>query len=170
MSKINKIPDFLKMAEELKRSLIQHAEKEGVTFFKNSFENEGFTDAGFEKWEKRRDTLPHKILQLSGTLKESIRVVNSSDEQITFAAEGEYAELHNEGGRVYIPITDKSRKFFWYMFKETGLVRWKWMALTKNQQFSFIMPQRKYIGESITFMNALDAEFARLISTGFKQL
>ena len=56
------------------------------------------------------------------------------------------------------------------MYIKTGIEKWKWMALTKNQQFSFIMPQRKFMGESSTLNSMLDIEFAKITSIGFKRL
>lgn len=170
MAKINKIPDFLAMAKEIENEIVTFASEEGVAFFKKSFDNEGFTDIGLEKWVKTKETTPFKILEKTGSLQDSIHVVDASIEQITFVSDTEYSEIHNEGGRIYIPITDKSRKFFWFMFKKTGAEKWKWMALTKDQQFSFIMPPRKFMGESITLMNFLDREYATIISEGFKRL
>lgn len=41
-----------------------------------------------------------------------------------------YAKIQERGGN--IPITQKMKSFFWAKYKETGLVRWKYMALTKN--------------------------------------
>ena len=52
-----------------------------------------------------------------------------------------YARIHQFGGRV--PISDKSRGFFWFMFKQTGAEKWKYMALSK--QASFKIPARPYM-------------------------
>jgi len=170
MSKINKTPDFLKMGKQLIADIRIVAEKEGVDFFKSSFDNEGWTDGGFEKWQKRTDTINYKILSKTGYLKNSIQVFNSSNEQIVFGSDAEYAEIHNNGGTVTIPITAKSRKYFWFMFKATGVERWKWMALSKKESMSFVMPKRQFIGESQSFINYLDEELKELINSRFKQL
>lgn len=170
MAKINKIPDFEAMGKQLINDIRIIAEKEGVDFFQGSFDNEGFTDVGFEKWQQRSETIDYKILQRTAYLKNSIQVFNSNNERIVFGSDAEYAQIHNEGGKVVIPITEKSRKYFWFMFKATGVERWKWMALSKKESMNFIMPKRQFIGESQTFMNLLDQELKDLINTRFKQL
>ncbi len=170
MAKINPTPDFLAMGQQLIKDIRIVAEKEGVDFFQKSFDDEGFTDVAFMPWAKRADTADYKILQRTAFLKNSIQVFDSSNQRIVFGSDAEYAQIHNEGGTVVIPITEKSRKYFWFMYKVTGLGRWKAMALTKKESFTFIMPQRQFIGESQTFMNWLDTELKTMINKRFKQL
>ncbi len=169
MAKINKIPNFEAMGKQLITDIRIIAEKKGVDFFKDSFENEGFTNVGFEKWQQRRETIDYKILQRTAFLKDSIQVFNSNNQRIVFGSDAEYAKIHNEGGKVVIPITDKSRKYFWFMYKTTSLERWKWMALSKKENISFIMPKRQFIGESKTLLDLLYKEFIELIEKQFKQ-
>lgn len=44
-----------------------------------------------------------------------------------------YAYIQNFGGR--IPVTGKMKSYFWAKYKETGDVKYKYMALTKKTHF-----------------------------------
>lgn len=167
---VNRFPDFQRMSADLLRDARIYAEKEGVDFFVSSFDNEGFTDSGYEPWQKRKEAIPYKVLQQTAYLKNSVQVMQSNPNRIVYGSDAEYGEIHNEGGTVVITVTPKSRKFFWFMFKATGLNKWKAMALTKKSTLSFVMPQRQFIGESITFMNQLDNWVINEIQKRFKTL
>lgn len=52
-----------------------------------------------------------------------------------------YGAIHEFGGR--IPITRRSRGFFWAMFRKTGDLKWKYMALSRKSHF--VMPARPYL-------------------------
>lgn len=172
MNKINKIPNFLEMAERLKKDAVRFAAVEGVTFFKDSFQNQGFTDASFEAWPQRKDDVDpgRKVLVKSSFLMQSIQVFSKSNERIVYGSDAEYADIHNNGGTVKIPITPKSRKYFWLMFKVTGNGMWKALALTKKQLITITIPKRQFIGESATFMTQLDEWAKNEILKRFKQL
>ena len=172
MSKTNKIPDFEAMATQLKKDVVRYASVEGVTFFQNSFYNQGFTDVGFEAWDSRTSDIDpgRKILVKSAFLLNSIQVFDSNQERIVFGSDAEYAEIHNNGGIVKIAITQESRKYFWYMFKATNNGMWKALALTKKESITITIPKRQFIGESATFMRQLDQWMINEILTRFKQL
>jgi phage gpG-like protein len=172
MSKINKTPDFMRMADELREDAVRYASVEGVNFFQNSFYNQGWTDEGFEAWQQRANDVDpgRKILIKSAFLSNSIQVFNANKERIVFGSDAEYAEIHNNGGVVSIPITAKSRKYFWFMYMETNNSMWKALALTKKESITITIPKRQFIGESATFMRQLDTWLLNTIKTRFKQL
>lgn len=172
MSKINDVPDFLKMAQALKKDVIRYASVAGVEFFKDSFQNQGFTDSSFEAWPQRKDDADpgRKILIKSAFLMNSIQVFSADQKRIVFGSDAEYAEIHNNGGTVSIPITKKSKKYFWYMYKATGNDMFKGLALTKKQSITITIPKRQFIGHSDTLMNDLDAWLVNEIEKRFKTL
>jgi phage gpG-like protein len=172
MNKINKTPDFLKMAATLKKDVVRHAEVAGVNFFQDSFQNQGFTDTAFQAWPKRKNDFDpgRKILVQSSYLLNSIQVFDSNNKRITFGSDAAHAEIHNNGGTLKINITKKARKYFWFMFKATGLGMWKAMALTKKEAMTITIPKRQFIGESKTFMDQLDVWFKTEIIKRFKYL
>lgn len=165
MNKINKAPDFLKMATTLKKDAVSYAAVKGEIFFKESFENQGFTDENFEEWDKNANNTG-KILIGTNNLFNSVQVFEKSFNRIVFGSDAEYAEIHNNGG--VIPITKKARKFFWFMFRETGETKWKAMALTKKQ--AFVIPKRQFIGESATLLRDYDKWLKEEIQKRFKLL
>lgn len=172
MGKINKTPDFLKMATKLKKDVVRFAAVTGVNFFQDSFQNQGFTDEFFEDWEKRKNDLDpgRKVLVKSSFLMNSIQVFDKNEKRITFGSDAEHAEIHNNGGTVKINITQKARKYFWFMFKATGVGMWKAMALTKKQSITITIPKRQFIGESAVLMSDYDSWLKKEILKRFKNL
>lgn len=172
MNKINKIPDFLNMGEQLKKDVVRYAAVEGVNFFQDSFQNQGWTDGAFEAWAQRKNDIDpgRKILIKTAFLMQSVQVFDKNEERIVFGSDAEHAAIHNEGGTVKIPITTKSRKYFWVMFKVTGNGMWKALALTKKQSITITIPKRQFLGESATFMGQLNNWIIEEIQKRFKQL
>lgn len=153
------IPDFVGMTEKLLQELPQQVAERARAFFIGSFIKEGFTDRAFIPWPKRKDDASHKILTRSSALRASIKIAEITDDYVKLTA-GEglpYANIHNTGGTISVPVTAKSRKFFWYMHKKTGDQKWKWMALTKKERLSIYIPQRQFIGDSQTLLKQLNA-------------
>ena len=167
------VPDFRNVEKNLMRELITIAEHEVVTFFKESFDKGGFTNQSFEAWEKRNDPDYRpggKLLWNTSTLRDSIETAEKTRNSITIGSYAEYAEIHNEGGTLKIPITTQSRKFFWYMYKETEDEKWKALALTKQTHFITKMPQRQFMGESAKMMEILDDKLKDTIEKVHKNL
>ena len=166
MEKKFESPDFRKIAEKVLAGLPDDIGKEARAFFLKSFIKEGFTDISFIAWPKRQDTLTQKLLSQSLQLRNSIKVERADMRQVVVSA-GEglpYAEIHNNGGTIMVSVTPKMRKFFWFMFKKTGDIKYKWMALTKKEKLSIHIPQRQFIGESFTLDKKIDAlAIARII-------
>ncbi len=158
MAKKNEIPDFRKMAEELLKELPQQVAEKARAHFLMSFIKEGFTDVSFIPWPKRKDLEGHKILSQSLALRSSIRIVRADLKLIhIIAGEGiPYAAIHNTGGIITVPVTDKMRKYFWYLYKKTDDAYWKNAALTKKTEFQIRIPKRQYIGDSYALMQEID--------------
>ncbi|MCT4580826.1 MAG: phage virion morphogenesis protein [Flavobacteriales bacterium] len=142
-------------------------------FFKESFENQGFTNNTLIPWKGTNSGKANKfgkksegILINSGTLKRSISFAASKG-YVEVSVDGDvvpYAKIHNEGGMVSFAITDKSRKFFWFMFSKTSDQMWKAMALTKKTSISFKMPKRQFIGKSAMLNKQIEGHILK----GFK--
>ena len=136
-----------------------------VNFFKRNFRVGGFVDKPFTKWDapknpkKTRSTLVE-----SGTLRRGIKKIKVTLNRVVVGVSKfiKYAQIHNEGGK--IPITPKMRRKFWAMYKESGNVFYKNMALTQKTHID--MPERRYIGDSA----ALDITLQRMLRTALKTL
>lgn len=167
----NKTPDFKKMGEQLIKDVQTLAEVEMLNFVLSNFEKQGFTDASFEPWKQRKnDADPGRaVLLKSGGLRDSIKVTESNRTRVVLSATAAHAQIHNEGGRVNVPVTKKMRKFFWFMYYKTQAAKWKGMALTKKTHFSFTMPKRQFMGDSISFENHIEDLFFKAITQRFKQ-
>ncbi len=93
-------------------------------------------------WEPRKSQLfSHPLLFASGGLYSSIYSTSGD----RWAEAGARKTIHQTGGIFPIPITDKSRGFFWSVWYRTGEEMWKWMALTKSTVFMVKMPKRQYV-------------------------
>lgn len=152
-------PDFEAMFKELKKDLVTYAAVTGLNFFKDSFTNQGFTDQSFEAWPKRKDDVDpgRAILIKSSFLRDALEVISKSQQRIVFGNEAPYSAIHNDGGTITVTVTDKMKKYFWWMYKKTGVDKFKNMAMMKTgKQITIHIPQRKFIGESATLMAQLD--------------
>lgn len=167
------VPDFNAFIKQVKRDVFIIAEHVSVAHFKESFEKGGFTDTSFKAWDNRVDPDYRpggKLMIATRYLQDSIEKADQGPSHITIGSYAQYAEIHNEGGIINIPITPKSRKFFWMMFKKTGVEKWKWMALTKKNKITVKMPQRQFMGESVVMMDTMDKELKQHIAKRFSQL
>ena len=154
-------PNFESIAREIFKNISPKVAQKARAFFLQSFIKQGFTDTSFIPWVKRVDAFPHKTLQQSLTLKNSLRIAEQSPERVVISA-GEklnYAAIHNEGGTITVRVTEKMRKYFWAMYYKTQNSRYKWMALTEKETFTIHIPKRQFIGESYT----LDKQLEKLI-------
>lgn len=120
---------------------------EAVKFTKERFVQQNWVDARTENWKKRKlgDT-GRAVLVGKGTarLKKSIRIIKVGKQHAVIGSELEYAQIHNEGGR--IKVTPKMKRFFWAQYYKTKKAFWKNMALSKKKYI--VIPQRKFLGES----------------------
>lgn len=154
-------PNFESIAREIFKNISPKVAQKVRAFFLQSFIKQGFTDTSFIPWVKRVDAFPHKTLQQSLTLKNSLHIAEQSPEKVVISA-GEklsYAAIHNEGGTITVKVTEKMRKYFWAMYYRTQDSRYKWMALTEKETLTIHIPKRQFIGESYT----LDKQLEKLI-------
>jgi phage gpG-like protein len=81
-----------------------------------------------------------------GVLRKSVRQENDGGTASVIAGENlPYARIQNFGGINYVPITDKSRRFFWYMWFTTRDEMWKSMALMGNAGMWVKIPARTFM-------------------------
>uniref|UniRef100_UPI0039A5CF5B phage virion morphogenesis protein n=1 Tax=Ornithobacterium rhinotracheale TaxID=28251 RepID=UPI0039A5CF5B len=166
------MPDFEALAKKALEQLPQKVAEQAKAHFLSSFTKEGFTANSFTAWPKREDTLPHKMLSLSYTLKNSIKISRVDFEQVIISA-GDgipYAAIHNEGGNITIPVTQKMRKYFWAMHKKTGEEFYKNMALTKKEELHIHISKRQYIGTSKVLNKKIEKTIIQEIINAEKQL
>jgi phage gpG-like protein len=172
MSEQFPVPNFRKIAEEALKDLPKEVSEKARAYFMQSFIREGFTDNSFIPWVKRKDLLSHKMLQLSLSLKGSLKVTEANFNNIEITAgEGlKHAAIHNEGGTITVKLTEKMRKYFWFMFKETEDEKYKWMAISKKEVWIIKIPKRQFIGESETLNKEIEALFVKRLQEAHSKL
>ncbi|MBQ0113459.1 MAG: phage virion morphogenesis protein [Bacteroidales bacterium] len=104
--------------------------------FDKNFENKSFFG---KKWPPSDNGLVK-----TGDLRKSLRV-QTSNSSVSIISDVEYADIHNEGGK--IQVTDKMKKFFWAKYKETKSEKYKALALKKVGSF-IIIPERRFVGDA----------------------
>ncbi|WP_438710846.1 hypothetical protein ACSTS3_19605 [Aquimarina muelleri] len=170
MSKTNQFPDFLAMSQQLLKDLQSDAEIKGIDFIHSNFEKQGFIDNAFEAWKPRKESMSYNLLRVTNNLFNSVNVSSSSQDSVTFEADAPYASVHNEGGILNVPITERSRKYFWFMYSQTGKGMWRAMALTKKDRLTIKIDQRQFMGHSNSFVQDWNDHVIQEILTRFKQL
>lgn len=98
------------------------AANDAIQHYRENFDKEGYVDDLLAPWQKRKFNPfddGHKILNKSGALKASIRVISKTRDSITLGSDLPYAKIHNEGGSA--------------------------MAYGK---YAFEMPKRQFMGDS----------------------
>ena len=169
----NKVPNFKKMARNLKKNAARYAASESVKFFRESFVKQGFTDSSFQAWAKSKSPMAGKrTLYRRGVLMRSVRKKEQTLERVVTHADCDHASIHNDGGE--IAVTGKMNKFFWamyYKFKGKNNKKadyWKGLALKKVGS-KIKIPQHKFMGESKALMDKLDDFYRGEIVTTFKE-
>ena len=111
-----------------------------------------------------------KILVKSSILLNSIHVIKATTSEIRIGSDQPYADIHNNGGMITIPITEKSRRYFWYMFKVSNNSMWKALALTKKESITMKIPKRQFMGESKKLMDIVQTWVINEIEKRFNNL
>ena len=189
MANTNKIPDFLKLAINVKQNASRYAAVESEKFFKNSFNRGGFTDVSFVPWKKTGNPLGgNKTLYKNGDLQRNIHRQLETTERVIVVSDLSYSEIQNNGGS--ITVTSQMKKFFWAKYYEfAGKVKktavkgtisksksniktsskaefCKGMALKKVGD-KIKIEERQYMGESKMMMAGFDEWFGGHIEIMF---
>jgi phage gpG-like protein len=167
---LEKTPNFKQIAKQLIVDAQTIAEVEMINFILSNFERQGFLDGSVQPWAERKGNTDsgRALLVKNNTLIDSCSITESNKKRVIASSSGAHAKIHNEGGILNIPITKKSRRFFWAKYKETGNAMFKGMALTKKTHFIVNIPKRQFMGESVYFNNLIDTKFKKMIIQRFK--
>lgn len=127
---------------------------EAMQLFRENFIKEGWQDKTFSPWKRKKYPDGGRILASprqrgDKSLMNSIHILSKSDKSVTVGVDGKpYARIHNEGGTIPVPTTEKLRKWAWAMFYKTGDNMYKAMAITKEKHIKVSIPKRQYMGNS----------------------
>lgn len=159
MTHHNKVPDFLKMAKDLKTNASRYAATESVNFFKDSFVKQGFTDTSFTPWPVSKSPLAgNKILFKSQVLRNSIHKVEQSNNRVVIESDLEYSEIHNNGG--VITVTEAMKSHFWKLYYETagierGSKTWGNIKTSEKRNYSSLSKHNLNVVGKARFFKAL---------------
>jgi phage gpG-like protein len=95
-------------------------------------------------WAVRADGSRSYLGGPGGSIGRSIREA-SGDSWAEVSSGLPYSAIHQFGGMPKPRVSQRSRKYFWAMFFETGNEKWKWMALSRKTQFAVNIPARPYM-------------------------
>lgn len=172
MATFKDVVDFFNRLEgDFARRAVPRIIAETATeFFKQRFTTKEWEGTPWPpaKQPPKRGTL----MVRSSALVNSIKPKLANEERVIISAGSErvpYAQVHNEGGTIKIPVTDKMRRFAWAMHHNQtggkGDSQWKGLALTKKDTLTINMPQRRFMGPSAR-LNALILERFRAAFKG----
>ncbi|MCX6277679.1 MAG: phage virion morphogenesis protein [Bacteroidetes bacterium] len=143
----------LKALARLLDRLPEIAGTEAVNFFKERFEKQGWQDGSFTPWARKKAANGYPALRSGNTngLVDTIHWERAGEHSVIVRAGGSqkpYARIHNEGGVINVPVTDKSRKWAWAMYARTKDSKYKAFALQKKSVMQITIPKRQYLGAS----------------------
>lgn len=180
---LEKTPNFNEIAKQLILDAQTIAEVEMINFVMGNFEKQGFLDSSLKPWQERSidDDAGRAVLTKSGALRDSIKLISSSNKRVIVGSDAKHAKIHNEGGTLQIPITKKMRAYFWYKYytiadKKGNIASgsaseasmYKAIALSRKPFLTVKMPKRQFIGPSVTFNREVDLKFIKMIERRFK--
>ena len=141
--------------------------KNAVDYFKENFRKGAFDG---KKWKAplRLDENGQFASQKYGPLLSATdELMNSITYQalpgkVIISTDKVYARIHNEGGTITVPVTEKMRKFAWAKHYETKQKesKWKWMALTQKESLKINMPRRQFIGVTPELTDILEKKLS----------
>lgn len=159
-----------------------------IRFINDNFRKQGWQGSGFEAWKANKHN--KTILVQSGHLR-SATYYTTAPGQATIRNTEPYAQLHNEGGTVNVPVTDKMRKFAWAMYyKEAGkgikktkagdqyqsisvgkeARKWRGLALTKKTFLNITVDQRQFMPTLASPSQILNDDIRSNIETELQRL
>ncbi len=127
----------------------------------------GFDAVAIAKRDYLRGPKPDKI-ESKGLLKTRINTETKRSGSIvstTIGSDVIYARIQELGGTTHPNVTDRMRKFSWFMFMKTKDDKWKRMALTKKNRLTIKIPPRPYLSPAIKdAMPAFQDNIGRVLS------
>ena len=122
-----------------------------IAFSVERFQQQNWKDTTIEPWKARKnygDNSTRKTLMKSGALWRSIHLASIGSNYFVISSNMKYSKIHNDGGTINVPVTDKMRKFAWAKYYGTKNPFYKNLATTQKQSLSITMPRRRFLGES----------------------
>lgn len=152
---------LLKLRSDLATKLPKKLGQAAETHFRNSFKRQGFTDKALVKWParakppmtRRGKAKPHTILYNHGLLRNSVRLVRHTWNDIQVVAGGQhvpYARIHNEGGTITKTVSVRAFDRRAHMAKTKAGMRMRKEAKVRafTRRMNTVIPKRQFMGDS----------------------
>ena len=153
------IPDFFSIGEKLLSDTRRYAKVYCLQWFDDSFQKQGFTDRGFQVWQKRKspDQRPGGAILIDTTfLRKSLNVLEESKNDIEFGTHVPYASNHNNGERMRVVQNVRAHSRVRKGRKE--------QVKAHSRKMDVQFPERKFIGHSGQMMDNLDNWFLKEVN------
>lgn len=110
--------------------------------------DEAFRQKAFDgvAWQPTKYPVKQGSLLLRSALLRRSLSFKVNENTVVVSSSVPYATLHNEGGEVSVPVTDKMRRFFFAMHKKSKEPRYLAMALSRKTSYSIRIPRRQFVG------------------------
>ena len=159
-----------------------------IRFINGNFRAQGWQGSTFQPWKPNKRG--GRILVQKGHLRSS-SYYNTAPGMAVVKNTSPNAAIHNEGGKINVPVTPQMRKFAWAMyFKEAGkgiktaksgaqyqsidvgkkANRWKALALTKKTYLNINIDQRQFAPTPNSPSPILNAAVTRKVVQELKRL
>lgn len=164
MSNNLQIPDFLAIGQALMNDTRRYAKVYCLQWFDDSFQKQGFTDASFKAWDKRKepDGRPGGAILIDTTfLRKSLAVLSEDKDSISFGTHVPYASVHNNGERMRVIQNVRA-----HHRTRNGK---RHQVKPHNRKMDITFPERQFIGHSKQMMDNLDQWVLKEIEKRFKQ-
>jgi phage gpG-like protein len=156
----------------LKKAAARVVAETATEYYKERFK---YKDWEGNPWPPVKNPVKRGTLMLrSGGLRNSITPSLISSNKVVISAGSSripYAQIHNEGGNITVPVTKKMRKFAWAMHYKTSkdkkaYTAWKGLAITSKNALNIHMPKRQFMGYS----NELNNRIVKRLDMAFNKL
>ena len=150
------------------RTINRHIARE-LAFIMEGETNQAFRSKswGGVAWAPVRYPVRRGSLMIrSGALRRSLSF-RADGNVVTVSSSLPYATLHNEGGRVTVPVTPEMRRYWWAQYykakNKKEQARYRAMALSRKSHWQMQIPQRQFVGITDETERRLDARINELL-------
>lgn len=163
---------FLDASARLKQAISKLPQEVGLLVIRHSLQAFEKEELDGEKWKPRKDGSSggdrggrRALLVKSGILRRSLRIMAYSDTKVVVGTLVKYAGIHNQGGTTNPSVTEKSRKYFWALYEQTGNPKYKAMATTQKNSFKVEIPARPFLKMTPTLKRKVENKIIEILKS-----
>jgi phage gpG-like protein len=153
--------------------------KLAVDYFKNNFRKGSFDGKKWKAPKRFNESGKNASDKYGPLLSPTAELMNSLTYKadigmVTISSDKVYARIHNEGGTINVPVTDKMKKFAWAKHYQENPENkkadsmWKGIALTKKPSLKITIPQRQFLGSTKEIEDSIQKKIEEHLTKIFK--